>query len=144
MRRDAVDWILFATQLASVAVGAAAAWLAAVTIRATKTQAKQSQDALLRERRIDFELGVLRDLAEYNLKGHSVSWASEMFTVLAAMLPADLVPLARACVKLGSTPEAQAVCDGTILRNVVLRDHFRADIQVEILAAVAHLKDQRG
>jgi hypothetical protein len=118
----------------------------AATINASKKQAKKSQDALIRERRIDFELGVLRDLAESNLKDDNVAWAGARFKVLAAMLPVDLISLARASVRLESTPEAEAAVSKLVVRagHGSRRSQLSVQIEEEILAAIEQLKANRG
>lgn len=100
--RDWVDWLLFAVQLLSLIGTGAAALLAFLTIRQAKAQALESQDALVRERRLDFELDVLRDLVLAVSRGDHLNLRG-----LAVLLPADDIPLIRVMVGLQSTPEAE-------------------------------------
>jgi hypothetical protein len=97
---DIYDQWLFWFQVASVFATIAAAGLAAFAIWQTKKQAKESQDALVRERRINFELDLLRDLF----------LASEHVDLprlrLATALPIAAIPLTRAALGLPSSPEA--------------------------------------
>ena len=101
VRRDWIDDVLLVVQLLSLLATAWAAWLAFRTIRETKAQARKAQAALLLERRLDFELNVLREL---------VLAANRLETVkiraMAIMLPAEDVPVTRASVNLPSTAHA--------------------------------------
>jgi len=133
--RDWVDWLLFAVQLLSLIGTGAAALLAYLTIKQAKVQARESQEALVRERRLDFELDVLKDLVlavarvdALNLRG------------LVVMLPTADVPLARASVGLQSTPQsAQKVAQlglppGSHPTSYV--DSLKDDLLDELLAAI--------
>lgn len=93
-------WKVLFDILASVGTLAAAV-LAAVTIRQAKKQAKASQDALLLERRVEFQLDLLKELASFNL--HSNDFEMRL---RAEMLRPDLFPLTRKHLRLESTPEA--------------------------------------
>ena len=145
MSRDFVDWVLFGTQIASTVAAAAAVWFAVVTNKNANEQAKRSHDALVRERRIDFELDVLKDLAEYNLLDDSVFGARARFVLLASTLPADLVPLSRAAVDLDSTTNAKdhvravRVNESSSSPRVLLRNR----IQAEIVQAIARRVQER-
>lgn len=139
-KHDWFDWILFGTQIVSALGGALAVGYAAGTIRESKIQTAKSQQALIRERQIDFQLEVLRELAEFNLKGNNVAWAGSQFKILAAMLPIDLVPLARACVGLPSSPEAEnSAYAATGNTSGGPREHRRNEIEIEILQAIERL-----
>jgi len=59
--RDWMDYLLFWVQLASLVGTAAAALLAYLSIRQAGRQAREAQQALIRERQLDFEIDVLRD-----------------------------------------------------------------------------------
>ena len=147
MKRDWVDWTLFVSQVISAFGAAGAIWFAALTIKGSKVQAKKSNDALIRERRVDFELRVLRDLAEYNLRSDHVSGAHEQFTVLAAMLPAELVPQARAAVRVDTAPRGREAVDASMANpslSGTARNRLKLDIQQEILAAIALRVSERG
>lgn len=106
---NSIDWLEVVSTIATVAAAGLAAW----TIRQSKKQAKESQDALIAERRIDFELGVLADLAELVEK----RWLSDdgsrrlRIRTVAQMLPAETIPLTRAAAGLPTTDEAKAVAD---------------------------------
>lgn len=101
VNRDAVDWLLFTFQVLSLVGTVAAAWFAYLAIRQAKAQEGQAQKALIHERRLDFELDVLRDLA---LAVPRLDTAS--MTGLAVMLPVADIPLTRASLHLTSTPLA--------------------------------------
>jgi hypothetical protein len=51
-------------QLVGIAATVAAAWFAYWSIHKSGKQAKRAADALVRERRLDFELDLLKELAE--------------------------------------------------------------------------------
>ena len=122
----------------TVATGTAAVF-AAWAVWQSKVQAKKSQRALLLERRADFELGVLSQLAEYNEKPSSVTWADALFKSLASMLPESDVPIARACVGLPAPADAFSRVNARtagVQGSSKPRDLLRQDIAHEILAAV--------
>jgi hypothetical protein len=82
----------------------AAAFLAWLAIRRSGKEAQASRDALVRERRIDFQLGILKEVAEV-----SQHWPKEArYTTLASLLPESLIPLTRAVLDLPA-PEAARV-----------------------------------
>ena len=88
----------------SVVATVAAAWLAWLAIRRGNAQAKQSADALVRERRIDFELDQLDQLHTHvmSLAPFSGPTAKNL-----QLLP-DHLPMLRAVMGEKSTPEAEA------------------------------------
>ncbi|SRR6266568_2238631 len=101
--RDWVDWLLFGIQVISLLGTSAAAILAFLTIREAKRQAKDATDTLVRERRLDFELDILRDLV---LAVERVDAAA--VRGLALMLPATDIPLTRAAARLPANDQAEA------------------------------------
>jgi len=102
LARDWVDWLLFSVQLLSVIGTLAAALFAYVAIRHAKAQAADAQAALVRERRLDFELGVLKDLLQTVVRADP-----EGALALVTMLPIEDVPLTAAVLGVPSTPEAE-------------------------------------
>src|SRR5262245_47937180 len=98
---DNWDRALYVLQVVSVLATVAAVWFAAITIRQAKKQAQAAQVAQVRERQIDWELDLLKELF----------LASERLDLtvlrLARMLPMPVIPLTRAALRMGSTPEAE-------------------------------------
>jgi len=92
--------------VASTAATVAAAGLAWCAIRRGNRQAQASADALVRERRIDFELGHLDKMGE--AVGLGNPGGSETITRSLTLLPADEFPRLRARVGMSSTREADA------------------------------------
>ena len=93
--------------VASTAATVAAAGLAWRAIRWGTRQARTSADALVRERRIDFELNQLDKWGEaVEILGNPGN--PETFTRGLTLLPADEFPRLRARVGMSSTPEAVA------------------------------------
>jgi hypothetical protein len=126
---------------------AAAAAFAALAIWQADKQAKRSAEAIQRERRIDFEVGVPTDLVEYaeSMYGtHAQRWP-----LLASLLPVELIPLTRAALHLETTDQANARVevrraepDG---REGNMVDHLKSAIkEEEILAAVSTRLDERS
>src|SRR5450631_1660221 len=93
--------------VASTAATVAAAGLAWWAIRWGTRQARASADALVRERRIDFELGHLDKMGEA-VERLGNPGGSETFTRALTLLPADEFPRLRARVGMSSTPKAVA------------------------------------
>jgi hypothetical protein len=60
--RDGVDWFLLGVQVASLIGAVIAVFLAYGQIRQGQQDAREAQVAQLKERRVDFELTVLREL----------------------------------------------------------------------------------
>ncbi len=118
---------------------AVAALLAAGAIVQTARNSNQNQKALLRERRVDFELDVLAKLAELTLISNQGLRTLQM-KAQAAMLDAELIPLTRAALMLDSTDAAKRRVEETSEER---REHrqspvefFKQEITAEILAAV--------
>jgi hypothetical protein len=129
-------WLDYASTIGTVI----AAGFAAYSIGQSRRQAKASQDALLAERRIDFELGLLSDLAEHNEKGSNFSGRDKRMRTLALMLPTDTVPLTRAAFGLPTTENAteRAAKERAAAREQQqsLPDYMKDAIAAELLAAV--------
>lgn len=140
-----LDWTLFGIQGVSAVATVFAAWYAARAIVIARRQASETAERLRRERRIDFQLDVLRDLANHNLRGENVGWTGPEYRVLAALLPPDLVPLSRAVIGLASTPEAVATVQAREAQGISgsLREAFRPEIEEEIIVAIERLIRER-
>lgn len=113
-----------------------AALLAAGAIVQTARNSNQNQKALLRERRVDFELDVLAKLAELTLISNRIL----QMKAQAAMLDAELIPLTRAALMLDSTDAAKRRVEETSEERRKHRqspvEFFKQEITAEILAAV--------
>jgi len=131
----APDWLTWLSVIATAAAAILAAW----TIRQAKRQAEKSAAALVRERRVDFNLNGLMRIAE--LLGGRLSPADRdpLITTQARMLPADLIPLTRAAVDLSSTEAATAWARDAKERVAAgnsLVDPVKAELSAEIARAV--------
>jgi hypothetical protein len=99
---DFRDW---ATAVATAAAAVFAAW----TIRQAKKQAERSAADLVRERRIDWELGLLKELAQeaegdVNVPGGGVR---QGLLLRLRLLGDKRLPTLRAAIGMETTPEAQ-------------------------------------
>ncbi|MEV6986821.1 hypothetical protein AB0M95_36955 [Sphaerisporangium sp. NPDC051017] len=130
------DWV----DVVAAAAGLLAVAFAIVTVRQTAAQGAENMRALQRERRIDFELDVLSQLAEYNQKDTNTSGATARIETLARMLPKELIPLTRAAVRLPTTPEGEAQVaeakPAAAERHQQVRDHLRNEIADEVHKAI--------
>ncbi|MDX6307175.1 MAG: hypothetical protein QOI06_221 [Nocardioidaceae bacterium] len=123
----------------------AAAILAAFTIMQAKRQAAESQRALLLERRVNFELGVLARLQEQIFKPKSDSGVEAVAKGLAALLPYELIPTTHASYGLRTTQEvAQESFAKTGNSGVPLRNVNEGEVRQELLDAVASLMGARA
>lgn len=99
--RDVVD-------VASAVGTVIAAVLALVAIRNGNKQAKASADALVRERRVDFDLDQLDKMGEGLAKGLNVAFIPSQVSRGLSLLPADEFPMLRQWFGMSSTPAALA------------------------------------
>ena len=127
------EWVKTALDLLSVVATAAAAVLAAVTIRQAKKQAKASQEALRSERVAEFRLGLLKEIAHLNLS--TTDYPDAEIRLMASMLPAQLIPFTRAVAGLDSTPAAERSLNKH-RHGILTRAGLREEIFDELLQAV--------
>lgn len=153
VHRDAIEWILFGVQIIGMLGTVIAVLFAVVAIRNGNAHTRAAQEGALRERRIDFQLGVLRDLGELNLSPDGSNKSIGQLTLLAAMLPIELVPVARVVAGLETTWEAGELRDHTA-DKLKENSHQNWDkypvwgvlqqqIQTELLSAVEKLAHER-
>jgi hypothetical protein len=134
---DIRDWV---TAVATAAAAVFAAW----TIRQAKKQAQRSAAALVRERRIDWELGLLKEIAEA-AEGDD-SWHSQLGLRL---LGDKRLPILRAAVGMETTPEAkQFVTELHDARGTARQAQSplvvtREDVRQEIDEEITRLLDER-
>ncbi|MDQ7911371.1 hypothetical protein RB614_43480 [Phytohabitans sp. ZYX-F-186] len=107
------DWILLVSQLTGTVGAVAAVWVAVVAIRRGNANARAAELALLHERRVNFELSVLRDLGQVNLVPDGTPLAIGHLHLLASMLPIEMIPVARVVAGLETTWEAGELRDKT-------------------------------
>jgi hypothetical protein len=135
--RDVLD-------VASTAATVAAAGLAWWAIRRGNRQARASADALVRERRIDFELGHLDKMGEA-VERLGNPGGSETFTRALTLLPADEFPRLRARVGMSSTPKAVAAFVETQkLGQEQAVDVYHQGMRDEINQAIKRRLAERG
>lgn len=84
-------WLEYANAIAT----SAAALLAAGTVVQSSRSSNENQKALIRERRIDFELDVLADLAELNTGSSNMAMRDARMKARAAMLAPEVIPVTR-------------------------------------------------
>jgi hypothetical protein len=100
--RDWADWALFYIQIATLIGTVIAVFLAYGQIKQARQDAKAAQTAQLKERRVDFELTVLRELLiAANRVDHLHVQA------LALTLTPSVVPITRAAAQLPTTRDAE-------------------------------------
>jgi hypothetical protein len=130
VHRDLLDWTVDIAQIVGAFGSLVAILLAARSITVAKQESAESNRRFIRERRLEFELEGLRELALMSTQDISTATASARFGVLAASLGSGVVPLAVAAARLPSTAAAELQLAG---RN---RDDARPEIQAEILSAI--------
>ena len=99
-------WIDLRDWLSTIAT-AVAAWLAFIAITQSKRQAKENADAIVTERRVDYELGLLKELAEYNSASHTINQPDkfEQMSTRLRLLGPDRLPMTRALFDLPTTDD---------------------------------------
>lgn len=83
MQRDWLDLAVDVAQLVGAIGTVVAIGYAAVANRNARRAQTRSRDAQVRERRIDFQLDLLKELGEFNLRASNVSFATNEFTLRA-------------------------------------------------------------
>ncbi|TDB86284.1 hypothetical protein E1264_18500 [Actinomadura sp. KC216] len=96
-----IDWV----QVASAFFSAVAAGLALIAIVQAGKAATENQEAMIRERRIDFELDVLTQILT-EMAYMTDPGSRPKIKLLAAVLPVETVPLTRAVFQLESEPNS--------------------------------------
>ena len=106
------DWLTShwhdVVDVASAVGTVAAAMLAWAAILRGNKQAKESADALVQERRIDFELNQLDKMGDALARGFNVAFVPATLKRGMTLLPADQFPMLRQVFGMSSTPAAQA------------------------------------
>lgn len=149
----AADHFIDGVQVVSTVATCVAVVIAVITIRQSAKNSNANQKALIRERQIDFELGVLSELVELLPEASSLA-SSYRMSVLAQMVPAKKIPLTAAAAGLDSTPAGKArvleVC-GTLGPQGDERAALRRaprwmldEMTTELLEAINALVQDRG
>jgi hypothetical protein len=134
-----LDWLNVAATIATVG----AAVLALLTIRDSRRQAQRSAANLVRERRIDYELGLLKELAEYCAWGSIRDDRTAQIRLRLVLLPGEDLPRIRehfaATGPLGDM--AARIQDDALVRNakaagVDLVESRQRDWLADISAAI--------
>lgn len=127
------DWLTYS----SVGATVGAAVLALVSVVYSGCQARKAQRALLRERRADFELGLLAEMSRQfgitavdHLHGH-------LWALIRQGSPPDDLPVLRAHFGRYPTPEGQAQLEAT-------RESDRPEQQRAALHAVVRLEIEQA
>jgi hypothetical protein len=119
--RNAVDVV-------GVVATVAAAWLAWWAIRNGNRQAKRSADALVRERRLDFELDRLIELDD--AVGAPSNLGAVRVRRCLRLLPTDELPHVRALFNVDSPAGAVAVL--VELRAAKAKDDYRPEVELPL------------
>ncbi|GAB3259839.1 hypothetical protein [Kineosporia babensis] len=106
--RDWLAWVVDIAQIFGALASAVAIVLALRSIKISRDQSAEADRRLVRERRIDYELGVLRDVALTLTRGSNVAFAGAELGVHAACLGPRVVPLVCAMPNQPSTAEAES------------------------------------
>ena len=109
-------------QLVGIAATVAAAWFAYWSIRKSGKQAKRAADALVRERRLDFELDLLKELAEVLTWPQGRPEQHEQLALRLRMLPSRGLELCRRASGIDGPTERQAVLDGRDIHYAMMPD----------------------
>jgi hypothetical protein len=142
--RDSVDWILFAAQLLSLFGTLLAVFLAYRQIKQARMEAKAAQVAQLKERRVDFELTVLRELLIAANRGAA---EYSRFRALASTLTPSVVPITRAAARLPTTADGERVAER--VRETgdwapALMDSLKDQVTYELVQAIAERVNERA
>jgi hypothetical protein len=129
LTRDWVDWVLVSVALLSFIATAAAAWLAWLAIRRANMIATQADEALVRERRKTFELGVLARIGE--VYGLRQSGSVQALRGLMLTLPDDAMPELRRW--LGKTKEESVSHDASLR----IDEKFHGDLEAAVASRIA-------
>lgn len=127
-----------ATALATI-VAAVLAWRAIV---ATKGQAKKAADALVRERRLDFELDALDRIGDAYGKGDNVAFVRETIRRGLSVLPKDELPRFR-MKYLPESTDAAEMASLMDVNDVARYGSVERAMEVEVLDAIRSRLDAR-
>ncbi len=109
-QRDFWDWVIIWSTAVAAAVGFIAVLCAFWAIHRSNIIAQNADEALIRERRITFELGVLAQLAEF--VGYYRAGSGNVVRALLRLLPEEDMPRLRQAVESGDTlPNADVLAD---------------------------------
>jgi hypothetical protein len=123
---------------------AGAATFAAYAIWQSRRQAEKSARALIAERRADYEISVLRDLAENVWRSPNIADRNDRCRLLLNLSPADL-PIARAHFNVGQSETGSeahtALLDaargsGLVTTDDAVRPYIIAEIKEAIAASI--------
>jgi hypothetical protein len=115
-----VDWLPGVTltspqrnlvELVGIAATVAAAWFAYWSIRKSGKRAKHAADALVRERRLDFELDLLKELAELLTGFRPLGTVQERVELRLSMFKPDEFKMCRDAFGVNGTEAYQALED---------------------------------
>ena len=108
-------WIDLRDWLSTIAT-AVAAWLAYIAITQSKRQARENAEAIVRERRVDYELGLLKELAEYDSASHTINQPDkfEQMSTRLRLLGPDRLPITRALFNLPTTDDGIRAKDAAL------------------------------
>ena len=93
--RDAADWVLFGAQIAGLVVALVALRISVSQVKEARKEANKAHVAQRKERRIDFELTVLRELLIAANENNALRARA-----LASTLSESVVPITRAAAEL--------------------------------------------
>jgi hypothetical protein len=105
--RDRWDWLIIWCTIGATVLALVAIVFALIAIRRGDRNAREAQEALVRERRNVFELGVLARLIE--ICGLSPAGAGQVLQGLLAVLPEQDLPGIRAEAAHGRVPSNEAL-----------------------------------
>ncbi len=126
--RDWVDVLLVIIQITTLIVTMGAVVLAYLEIKLGREDARAALAAQSKDRRIDFELTVLRELVV------AVERVDPLrLRALASTLPQEVVPLTRAAAVLPSTEEAERVAPQSPPEGGWTGTNYRVTFNVERL-----------
>jgi hypothetical protein len=137
------NWLTWVSALASLVAVLFAAGAIVLAIR----QAATANKALLRERRADFQLDLLKEIAD-DLIRQGPHFPNSPMTVRARMLPVELIPLTRAVLQLPSNEIASAQVRGIAAGPTAwgydqILAALRAELTAELMDAVATVLAER-
>jgi hypothetical protein len=141
--RDTADWVLFGAQIVGLVIALVALGVAVFQVREARKEAKEAQETQRKERRIDFELTVLRELLIASNQGDVLR-----VQALASTVSESVVPITRAAAELPTTRQGEFqvtrlnLAPGT--HPSANFDLLKTDVMAELVKAIDKRVDERA
>jgi len=141
--RDTADWVLFGAQIVGLVIALVALGVAVFQVREARKEAKEAQETQRKERRIDFELTVLRELLIASNQGDVLR-----VQALASTVSESVVPITRAAAELPTTRQGEFQVKRLNLapgpHPSANFDLLKKDVMAELVKAIDKRVDERA